>query len=68
METRHVRAALKSPLRKWLRGDSHYARPETMTRCERNRIGYVFGLAGNPVLLTRTAALVEGAAVSRVQG
>jgi hypothetical protein len=39
-----------------------------MTWCERNRIGYVFGLAGNQVLLTRIAALAEDAAVSRVQG
>jgi hypothetical protein len=50
-----------------IRGDSHYARHEAMTWCERNRIGYVFGLAGNPVLLTRIAALAEDAAVSRVQ-
>ena len=51
-----------------VRGDSHYARHEAMTWCERNRIGYVFGLAGNQVLLTRVADLVEDAAVSRVQG
>jgi hypothetical protein len=34
-----------------VRGDSHYGRPEAMIWCERNRIGYIFGLAGNPVLL-----------------
>jgi hypothetical protein len=34
-----------------VRGDSHYGRPEAMAWCERQRIGYVFGLAGNPVLL-----------------
>jgi hypothetical protein len=51
-----------------VRGDSHYARPEAMTWCERNRVGYVFSLAGNQVLLTRIAALAEDAAVSRVQG
>jgi hypothetical protein len=51
-----------------IRGDSHYARHEAMSWCERNRVGYVFGLAGNPVLLTRIADLAEDAAVSRVQG
>jgi Transposase DDE domain group 1 len=68
---RHVVKAIRA---RWprveilIRGDSHYARPEAMTWCERNRIGYVFGLAGNQVLLTRIAALAEDAAVSRVQG
>jgi Transposase DDE domain group 1 len=51
-----------------VRGDSHYGRPEAMTWCERNRVGYVFGLAGNKVLLARVAALAEDAAVSRVEG
>jgi Transposase DDE domain group 1 len=32
-----------------VRGDSHYGRPEAMSRCERERVGYVFGLAGNGV-------------------
>jgi hypothetical protein len=68
---RHVVRAIRA---RWprveilVRGDSHYARPEAMSWCERNRIGYVFGLAGNQVLLTRIAALAEDAAVSRVQG
>jgi hypothetical protein len=68
---RHVVTAIRA---RWprveilIRGDSHYARPEAMTWCERNRIGYVFGLAGNQVLLTRIADLAEDAAVSRVQG
>ena len=68
---RHVVRAIRA---RWprveilMRGDSHYARPEAMSWCERNRIGYVFGLAGNQVLLTRIAALAEDAAVSRVQG
>ena len=35
-----------------VRGDSHYGRPEAMSWCERNRVGYVFGLAGNKVLLS----------------
>jgi hypothetical protein len=50
-----------------VRGDSHYGRPEAMTWCERNRVGYVLGLAGNPVLLARVATLTEDAAVRRVE-
>jgi hypothetical protein len=50
---RHVVRAIRA---RWprveivVRGDSHYARPEAMTWLERNRVGYVFGLAGNRVL------------------
>ena len=68
---RHVVKAIRA---RWprvdilVRGDSHYARHEAMTWCERNRVDYIFGLAGNPVLLTKVAALAEDAAVSRVQG
>src|SRR5688572_19655643 len=51
-----------------VRGDSHYGRPEAMAWCERNRVGYVFGLAGNKVLLARVADLAEDAAVSRLEG
>ncbi len=50
-----------------VRGDSHYARPEAMSWLERNRVRYVFGLAGNRVLLDRTAALAEDAAVRRAE-
>ena len=50
-----------------IRGDSHYARPEAMAWLERNRVGYIFGLAGNRVLLDRTAALAEDAAVRRAE-
>ena len=35
---------------------------------ERNRVGYVFGLAGNKVLLAKVADLAEDVAVRRVQG
>ena len=51
---RHVVGAIRA---RWpavdivVRGDSHYARPEAMAWCERNRVGYIFGLAGNKVLL-----------------
>ena len=39
-----------------------------MTWCEHNRVGYVFGLAGNQVLLGKVAALAEDAALGRVNG
>jgi Transposase DDE domain group 1 len=51
-----------------VRGDSHYGRPEAMSWCERNRVGYVFGLAGNKVLLRRVTGLAEEVAIRRVQG
>ena len=51
-----------------IRGDSHDGRAEAMTWCEHNRVGYIFGLAGNKVLLTRVADLAEEAALSRAQG
>jgi len=68
---RHVVKAIRA---RWprveilVRGDSHYGRHEAMTWCERNRVGYIFGLAGNPVLLTKVAAPAEDAAVRRAQG
>jgi hypothetical protein len=51
-----------------VRGDGHYGRPEAMSWCERHRVGYVFGLAGNKVLLARVARLAEDAAMGRVAG
>ncbi|MEZ5933335.1 MAG: transposase [Alphaproteobacteria bacterium] len=36
--------------------------------CERNRVGYIFGLAGNKVLLRQVAALAEDAAMARIEG
>ncbi len=51
-----------------VRGDSHYGRIEAMTWCERNRVGYIFGLAGNKVLLRKIADLAEDVAVRRVEG
>ena len=68
---RHVIRAIR---KRWpkvdilVRGDSHYGRPEAMGWCERNRVAYVFGLAGNKVLLRRVAALAEAAALERVEG
>jgi hypothetical protein len=35
---------------------------------ERNRVGYVFALAGNRALLGKVAPLAEDAAVSRIDG
>ena len=51
-----------------VRGDSHYARPEAMAWCERQRVGYIFGLAGNAVLLRRVGDLAEDAALGRLDG
>ena len=51
-----------------IRGDSHYARPEAMAWLERNRVGYLFGLAGNRVLLTKVAHHAEDAALERIAG
>jgi hypothetical protein len=51
-----------------VRGDSHYGRPEAMAWCERKAIGYIFGLAGNPVLLRRVGRLAEDAALGRLAG
>jgi hypothetical protein len=50
-----------------IRGDSHYARPEALTWLERNRVGYIFGLAGNKTLFAKVAALIEDVAVSRAE-
>lgn len=50
-----------------VRGDSHYGRPEVMAWCEANRVGDIFGLAGNPVLRRRVSALAEDAAVARLE-
>jgi hypothetical protein len=67
---RHVVRAIR---RRWprveivIRGDSHYARPEAMDWLERHRVGYVFGLAGNRVLLDDVADLVEDVAVRRAE-
>ena len=68
---RHVVKAIRA---RWprveilIRGDSHYARNEAMTWCERNRVGYIFGLAGNRVLSAKVADLAEDAAVRRALG
>jgi Transposase DDE domain group 1 len=50
------------------RGDSHYGRPEAMAWCERNRIGYTFGLPGNPMPLRHVGPLAEDAALGRLDG
>jgi hypothetical protein len=41
---------------------------KAMAWCERKRIGYIFGLAGNSVLLRRVGGLAEDAALGRVDG
>lgn len=50
-----------------IRGDSHYGRHEAMNWLERNRVGYIFGLAGNRTLLGQVRHLAEDAAVARVE-
>ncbi|WP_253828352.1 IS1380 family transposase, partial [Azospirillum brasilense] len=68
---RHVVRAIRA---RWprvdilVRGDSHYGRHEAMSWCERNRVGYIFGLGGNTVLLGCVTALAEDAAMGRVAG
>jgi hypothetical protein len=44
------------------------SRRPAMARCERKRIGYIFGLAGNPVLRRRAGPLAEDAALGRLDG
>jgi hypothetical protein len=51
-----------------VRGDSHYARHEAMSWLEHNRVGYIFGLAGNQVLAAKVTDLAEDAAVARALG
>jgi hypothetical protein len=51
-----------------VRGDSHYARPQAMDWLERNRVGYIFGLATNQVLRTRITDLAEDTALARLDG
>ena len=51
-----------------VRGDSHYARPKAMAWCERQRAGYIFGLACNPVLPRQVGPLAEDAALGRLAG
>src|SRR5271154_5246682 len=49
-----------------IRGDSHYGRIEAITLCERYRVGSIFGLAGNRVLLRKVADFAEDVAVRRL--
>ena len=68
---RHVVRAIRA---RWprvdivVRGDSHYARPQAMDWLERNRVGYIFGLATNAVLRARVTDLAEDAALARLDG
>jgi hypothetical protein len=64
---RHIRARWPK-VEILIRGDSHHSRPQALTWPERNRVGHIFGLAGNKVLLAKVAGPAEDAAVSRVAG
>ena len=45
-----------------VRGDSHFATPEVMeVIAHRRRTDFVFGLAGNPVLLRQAAPVMQEA-------
>ena len=50
-----------------IRGDSHYGRIEAINICERYGVGYIFGLAGNRVLLRKVAELAEDVALRRLE-
>jgi len=71
MVLRHVIRAIRA---RWprvdvvVRGDGHYGRREAMAWCERNRVAFIFGLAGNKVLLRQVVGLAEQAALGRVDG
>jgi Transposase DDE domain group 1 len=60
--------ALRSMVEILIRGDSHYSRPEALSWLERHRVGYIFGLAGNKLLLAQFAGLAEDAAMARIAG
>lgn len=62
---RHIRARWPR-VQILIRGDSHYGRIEAIGICERYRVGYIFGLAGNRVLLRKVADLAEDVAVRRL--
>jgi hypothetical protein len=47
-----------------IRGDSHYGRPEAMEWCEKNRVKYLFGIAGNAVLEARVQTTANAIAAS----
>jgi len=47
-----------------IRGDSHYGRPEVMQWCEKNRVKYVFAIAGNDVLHARAAPASDAVAAA----
>jgi hypothetical protein len=74
---REVRAVLyllvKRIRRHWpttaimIRGDSHYGRPEAMQWCEKNRVSYVFGVAGNEVLHKLAEPAAKAAAKSQAR-
>jgi Transposase DDE domain group 1 len=49
-------------------GRQPQGRPEAVSWCERERVGDIFRLAGNKVLLRRLAGRAEDAAVSRIRG
>jgi hypothetical protein len=49
-----------------IRGDSRYGRIEAIQVCDRLRVGYIFGLAGNCVVLRKVDELAEDVAMRRL--
>lgn len=50
-----------------IRGDSHYGRSEAMDWCEKNRVKYVFGIAGNEVLHKLAAPTAQAVAAAHAR-
>ena len=50
-----------------VRGDSHYGRPEAMTWCDANGVGYIFGFGGNDVLAGMVRPVADALCVERAE-
>ena len=48
-----------------IRGDGHYGRPEAMECCEKNGVGYLFGIAGNGPLRAKVEDAADAIRVER---
>ena len=48
-----------------IRGDGHYGRPEAMECCEKNGVGYLFGITGNGPLRAKVEDAADAIRVER---
>jgi Transposase DDE domain group 1 len=70
----HLRRLVRRIRRHWpntritIRGDSHYGRAEVMDWCEANDVGFILGLAGNPVLAARVETFADAVRTQRAIG